>query len=572
MQRQAAERYGFPIAAAVGTALSLALTGYVTGLWNNLFHLPILAGLANLPQFARDPFIQSLPHYASGFWQMLAGIAPGDRAWPLLLALAIASRFLTMVAFLACADAIGISDFRGRLLFVVLVAFSSLANGYSAAGAGGLFISYFTHSELANAFILLSVWCAARGRFTAAFAFNGATAFLNIFMAAWAAAPLGLIAILLLARGEIDGRTVIRRMAVGLLPFLLLAAPAIQSILSNPEFGRPSDFDFVRFIAEYFPDHFLVAELGARTLIAFAVVTLASLAAAIALAQVERRAAFCLAALLGFLLLWLAGAALPLLTSSSVLLSLHLLRAGVGIHLFGALAMAALTVRWSQSAMESDRRIWVPLMALSMATTRYLLPFAILIVPLARRLHLPPHIARLRLDLAVAALLVFAIWPVQIARQAAFNAKVQGNIADWRVLGLWAKAHSAPDAMFLIPIGNIRLPPPYPAKDRRQERLSSGYEVFQTFAERKIWADVRGGGAIMWTPSYHHVWYPRVIEVMALPNHVARMAYAQAHRIDFVIDGCGDDQPLVTIGKRCVYAVTRTSSARLPPLFSRSGS
>ena len=270
--------------------------------------------------------------------------------------------------------------------------------------------------------------------------------------------------------------------------------------------------------------------------------------------------------------LWLAGAVLPSFTSSPVLLSLHLLRAGVGVHLFGALAMAALTVRWSQSAGESDRRIRAPLMALSMATTRYLLPLIILIVPLTHRRHLPPRLSRLRLDLAAAALLVFAIWPVQIAKQAAFNAKVEGNIASWRALGLWAKAHSAPDAMFLIPIGNIRLPPPYPAKDRSQERLSNGYEVFQTFAERKIWTDVRGGGAIMWTPSYHHVWYPRVIEVMALPDHAARMAYAQAHHIDFVIDGCGDGRLLVNIGRRCVYAVARTSSARLPPLLNRSGS
>jgi hypothetical protein len=146
------------------------------------------------------------------------------------------------------------------------------------------------------------------------------------------------------------------------------------------------------------------------------------------------------------------------------------------------------------------------------------------------------------------------------------------NIGDWRALGLWANAHSPPDAMFLIPIANIRLPAPYPAKDPQQIGLSSGYEVFETFAERRIWIDVRGGGAIMWAPGYHRIWRQRVLEVMALPDHAARMAYAQARGIDFVIDGCGTKPPIVTIGKRCVYAVTRTSSARAPLVVNRAGS
>jgi hypothetical protein len=288
--------------------------------------------------------------------------------------------------------------------------------------------------------------------------------------------------------------------------------------------------------------------------------------------RIERRAAFCLAALLGFVTLWLAGTILPLITQSPILLSLHLLRAGVGIHLFGALAMAALTVRWAQSAALSDRRIRAPLLALAMATTRYALPLVVPIVLLAPRLRLPPRIARLRIDIAVAAILIAMVWPMQIVSQSRFNAMLARNIAAWRALGLWANAHSAPGALFLIPIGNIRLPPPYPAKDPQQIGLSTGSEVFETFAERRIWVDVRGGGAIMWAPSYHRVWRQRVLEVMALPDHAARIAYAQTHGIDFVIDGCGLGLPVVTVGKRCVYAVRRTSSARAPLLVNRAGS
>ena len=234
---------GFLLAAAVGTLLSMARTGHVSGVGNNMFHLPLLAGLAGMPQFAHDPFIQTLPYYASGFWLALVGMAPGDGGFPLLLAMGFSSRFLAFVAFLACADAMGIRDLIGRLLFVVLIAFSSMMNGLSAAGEGGLFINYFTHSELANATNLLrAIWCAARGRFTEAFACNGVTFFLNAFMAVWNAVPLGLIAILLLMRREIGWRTLLWRSALGLIAFLILAAPVIHAITANPEFGRPDRF------------------------------------------------------------------------------------------------------------------------------------------------------------------------------------------------------------------------------------------------------------------------------------------------------------------------------------------
>ena len=126
-----------------------------------------------MPQFAADPFVQSLNSYSSGLWMMLEGAAPGKAAYPLLLAMAVVSRFLAMVGFLACADLLGIRSLGSRLLFAVLIAFSSVMKGSSAAGDGGLFIAYFTHSELANATMMLSVWCAASRRFAAALMVNG---------------------------------------------------------------------------------------------------------------------------------------------------------------------------------------------------------------------------------------------------------------------------------------------------------------------------------------------------------------------------------------------------------------
>src|SRR6185437_3238014 len=59
--------------AAVGAALSLLHKGFVFGIENNIFHLPIVASLYDEPQYHDDMFIQSLRHYSSGVWLLLGG-------------------------------------------------------------------------------------------------------------------------------------------------------------------------------------------------------------------------------------------------------------------------------------------------------------------------------------------------------------------------------------------------------------------------------------------------------------------------------------------------------------------
>jgi hypothetical protein len=105
----------------------------------------------------------------------------------------------------------------------------------------------------------------------------------------------------------------------------------------------------------------------------------------------------------------------------------------------------------------------------------------------------------------------------------------------------------------LIPIDKA---PASGAADPGQSTLATGYEVFETAAERRLWIDLKAGAAVMWSPNFYHLWHDRVAEVTALPDHAARMSYARTHGIGFVIDGCDAARPaLAEYDGRCVYAV-----------------
>ena len=90
-----------------GTALSWLCTGHVFGHSNNVFHLPIVAGLAARPGFENDAFVQSLAGFASGLWMLFEG---ADAFWPApaLFAFGLAvSKALTLLGLVAVARTVG---------------------------------------------------------------------------------------------------------------------------------------------------------------------------------------------------------------------------------------------------------------------------------------------------------------------------------------------------------------------------------------------------------------------------------------------------------------------------------
>jgi hypothetical protein len=132
---------GLALLAMLGAVLSLLVSGYVFGIKNNLFHLPIVGMLYDEPQFRDDAFIQSLRFYAAGPFLILEGADKYIDPKALFLGLALASRFIAFIGFLSCATLLGIKTRRDRAIFVIITAFSKILAGSSYAGDGGLFIN-----------------------------------------------------------------------------------------------------------------------------------------------------------------------------------------------------------------------------------------------------------------------------------------------------------------------------------------------------------------------------------------------------------------------------------------------
>ncbi len=554
---------GLGVIAAVGAGLSLALTGFSFGISNNLFHLPIVAALFDEPQFAGDAFIQSLRFFAAGPWLVLTGSARWIDPWWLFLGLDILSRFLAFFGFLLCAHPLGVTSTGQRAVFAGLLCLSSLLRIDSYAGGAGLFINYFTHSEIANGLTLIMLFFAAQGRLLPAFAMNGVVFFVNAFVAVWNAAPLGLMVVALLAERRLGWRRAVRDGALGLAVFLVLAAPVILNVLSNPEFGTAPTREYIEFLNQYWPFHFLFTANPWSGRIALAAVLALGVAA---LAILGRPARPFLLALGGFAAVYAIGIILPSLTHAPALLNLHLLRAGGMIHLLAVLGASAVVVRWLS---DSDRRravVLAPLLAVLLCSHRYLAglaPLLLLFGHLPATLRLVPASLTsgwLRADrIALAAVLAFWVLvqlPEVVQRQRADAA----TAAEWSALGDWAKTHTAPDALFLVATNNTSLRmfrgEAVPA-DAGDPALLESTMTFEYRSHRRVWVDFKRGAAVMWSPGYDDIWWPRVSAVLALPDHAARLAYARARGIEYVIEACAPAvaaPPVTRTARLCVYA------------------
>jgi hypothetical protein len=296
-----------------------------------------------------------------------------------------------------------------------------------------------------------------------------------------------------------------------------------------------------------------------------------------ALAAVQLPRAFCLEALIGLGVVWLVGAALPLLTHAAPVLNLHLLRSSGSIQLVVTLATVSLTTLWLTRETRWGARPWGLVAVFALTTSKLALP--ILLAPLwaarARRAQ-PAWLERIRLDLLALPILLVSWLAFTVGNERA-NAAIRTDIAKWRELGSWARAATAPDAVFLLPVANPELSRDssrggrnadardLPMGDGKQLALARGSEVFQYYAHRRVWANFAYGAAVMWSPGYYAEWHARVAAVLNLSSLQDRLGFAFQENIPYVVDACvAEPVPARVVFSHsdlCVFDASRRPSA-----------
>jgi len=554
---------------AVGALASLIVTGCLVGVRNDLYFLPILGALYDLPQFANDTFIQSLRHYASGPWMLLSGLANYVPVSALSLVLGFFSRWLAFAGFGLCATLLGAHARKEQILLAFLLCATPLLRGQSWAGDGGLFINYFTHSEVANGLTLIFLYALIRQHLVLACVLEGLIFFDNAFIGVWDGVVALAVVAVLMADGRLRMGTVIKSVAIGAIPAILLAAPVLLNILHNPDFGKPPNFDYVAFLEEFWPYHFIFRDVPLSDKFNLALLIVLGFGSFALLGREGRPFAAALAALLG---LYAIGIVLPAFTHSPTILNLHLLRDSTILQLIAVLAALTLAVKWWFSDRPAYSRALGPLLAMvlciPMRTTTFQpvlhLAIACGLLFLSKRANLSSilpaalvHNSRLPRLISVS-LIVIGLGVIT-ASNWIVNIRATSWIAEWDQAGLWAKQHTAPDAVFLMPTWYFRGAVGRTQSGSVQDAAVLNAGTFQYSSQRRVWVDFRNGAAVMWFPSYYDEWRRKVLEVNRLTSPDKEAAYARKNGITYIIDVCSAGKPGMlqhATGRLCIYSVS----------------
>jgi hypothetical protein len=87
-------------------------------------------------------------------------------------------------------------------------------------------------------------------------------------------------------------------------------------------------------------------------------------------------------------------------------------------------------------------------------------------------------------------------------------------VAAWLDIQWWARFNTRPEAVFLVPLD---------------------MPGFSVNSRRAAWVDWKQGAAVMWDPSFYWTWKPRLEAQRVLANAAAKVAYARANAIPFVV-------------------------------------
>jgi hypothetical protein len=517
-------------AAAIGlfclglAVLSWRLQGFAFGIDNNVFHIPIVLHWFDLPQFARDPAIQSLRGYATPVYPLLGLVANEGNVATFFFAAFLATRALTFYALLLIMRSCGL---HGRWLLGATASLALVSTLYGETGISRdeLFVSIFTHTALAQAVALVAISGLLRGRLIGPAVAVGMAFDLNVMVGIWTLVPVMLAAG---ARLATSPHAAIRPVLLAAGAFLLSALPVGLWIFSTQHFSS-WDFDYRKFLIGYYPYHFFIGWTAWPERIAFVLQVSSGMLASALLPCNRGRAAL---ALVGFALVFAAGIAVGQLSHSRILMNLHLLR----VDGMATLLVVALVAAAAFASISSGRALAALAGVVAMAglvANDWRIVMAALLLRGATRLvawkaghDVPAWRIRPALSMAAASVVILVaslVWGAYSQAPAAPGSQDVPNDRQllgtdpaapfWLEVTQWARKSSPASAIFLVP----------PKLD------------FVAAAKRRSWVGWKEGAVVMWAPSYYPLWHARSEDVMALRSAPAALRYACLHGIDYVV-------------------------------------
>jgi hypothetical protein len=593
------------------TLASMAATGFRFGVNNNVFHIPYVLDYASLPQFRDDPIYRSLDKFVSLVWPALRLVSTEANVRIVFLISLMLGRLAALAALLCFFRLNGLAGRWALLAAMAVVSATPWLTQLSVIGGHGLFIGYFSHSELSWAPLLGALLAVQHRRLVLAGLFCGITFCLNFFVGIWLLAAIA-APVLVSVRGcpipaflsRLAPIAPVSPAMIGraLLVFLVTASPVIIWVASTLVATRNAPpFDYAEYLRLYFPDHSLI-DAAPGTEILELLLVLAGYILAALLSQGRR---FWMLVLAGWSLLFIAGAAGPYLVDSKLLYNLNAIRsaglmqfigfalvilaAGRAVadgrsngweRLVGCLILAELiqpnrevfqllTIDVALGALLIGRHRWPRLSAPLLATGYLTCVVLILVAQFASATGWSSNaVLRLLLLAALGASVMLAstgyrgrkLLPMLlIAGLAVLNvatlvkwredSEAQRSVIErpFRQTVDWIRK-SALKGPFLVPV------------DADHRDL---FDDFQLLALRPVWVDWKQGAVVMWEPSLYARWAGRYQAVNELGDAGQFLDYAAANAIPYVvlpedIGGCGRS---LTLHREQGYSICALSPA-----------
>lgn len=557
--------------------VSLLLTGFSFGVINNVFHLPYVLNLTRLPEFRDDAFYATLNNFTSIVWPILRAVTTEANVEQVFSVANLASRIAAFAGLVSLARSAGLDRPLEVLLAMMVLTLTPLLQMFSIVGGHGMFIHYFTHSEVTWVFVFLSAGFLYADRIVLAYMMMGIAFSVNAFIGIWL---FGMNTLVLFAvKRPFSVATFLKALA-GFALFALPAALWIYFAVSGKH--ETVDFSYIDYVRSYYPKHFLIEAIEWKSMLKHLLLVCAGLLASQHLPQSR----FWVALQLSALLLVIVGVPLPYLFDNRFIFNLHLIRAaGIGQALATVL-IALAGVRLLLNREELAKRVIGAVVLLSLAILEIrIIGMAVLLTSMLaalpgggfaarfdrwgifRWIEVPRKLLaglcvllfvlaltdffsqyqlasiqglKLTVSLGVFALLAFGQY-----RRTAVGWSLAFLLLCYTATFCWHQVRSFEENQrfqLTLPVNqswaeltswirNSRLHGPFllPMDD------NDHVDYFQLQSRRKVWVDWKQGAAVMWSPAFYWQWSTRLREVSALRTPAEMVSYARAHGIRYVV-------------------------------------